>query len=85
VTSAVDELHQAELAGADVARATLRAIYECADRLAALEARVFPPAPAASDPAEIAAQPITTERPQLTGTYEEPAPTLPPAPVPEDA
>jgi hypothetical protein len=65
--SAVDDLRAAVIAG-EVTDLTSRAVIELADRTAQLEASVFPaPSPAVS-PAAIAAEPITTERPQLSGS-----------------
>jgi hypothetical protein len=51
--SAVDDLRQTVLQGGDASGVGLRAVIELADRVAELEARVFPPAPPASDPAVV--------------------------------
>jgi hypothetical protein len=72
--SAVDDLRQTVLQGGDASGVGLRAVIELADRVAELEARVFPPAPPASDPAVVAAEPYETHRPQLTGEFVEPPP-----------
>jgi hypothetical protein len=64
--SAIDDLRAAVLAG-EANDLASRAAIELADQIAALNAAVFPPAPPATDPAVIAAQPITVDKPQLVG------------------
>lgn len=68
--SAVSELRQAVLAGGDGVALAPLAVLELADRLDQVEARVFPPAPAPADAVVVSSEPITTERPQLSGSLE---------------
>jgi hypothetical protein len=75
--SAVDDLRATVLQGGDTSLVG-RAVIELADRVAELQARVFPPPPLATDAVVIASQPIETLQPQLAGEHVEP-----PAP-PED-
>lgn len=71
--SAVEQLRAAYVAGqVDLLAPSplAAAILEVADQVVALNAKVFPPPPAATDPAVIAAAPIATDKPQLVGSIE---------------
>jgi hypothetical protein len=66
--SAVDDLRATVIAG-EATDLTSRAVIELADRVAQLEASVFPaPSPAVRARRRSRPQPITTERPQLSGS-----------------
>jgi hypothetical protein len=67
--SAVVDLRSALIEGELVdVRAIAYAVLELADQVAELQARVFPPAPAPSDPAAVMAEPISVDKPQLGGS-----------------
>jgi hypothetical protein len=69
--SAISELRAAVVAGqADIVApsAIALAVLELADQVAELQARVFPPPPASSDPVVVMAQPMSVDKPQLGGS-----------------
>jgi hypothetical protein len=71
--SAIADVRKLLIAGdftAITAQLLAAAVVELADRDDALERAVFPPEPPANSPAAVAAEPITVDKPQLSGSVD---------------